>query len=40
MKTTIRTAFNTVDFTDIQYFENAEDLLDAAVAQSGRARDL
>ena len=39
MKTTIRTAFNTVDFTDIQYFENAEDLLEE-VSKKRRAKDL
>lgn len=39
MKTTIRTAFNAVDFTDVQYFENAEDLLEE-VSKKRRAKDL
>ena len=39
MKTTIRTAFNTVDFTDIQYFETAEDLLEE-VSKKRHAKDL
>lgn len=39
MKTTIRTAFNTVDFTDIQYFENAEDLLEE-VSKKWHTKDL
>jgi hypothetical protein len=39
MKTTIRTAFNVVDFTDVQYFENAEDLLEE-VSKKWHTRDL
>ena len=39
MKTTIRTAFNAVDFTDVQNFENAEDLREE-VSKKRHAKDL